>query len=246
MPYSDKKKWCLKYYSISVLIHSTSPHMLGYLYFRRARLLSLGTAMQPTITICCVGSLFPLLKGTDSLAWPEKQNSVLYTQKEVLKVLFRIRLKNEILCRKIQQRNLRIAQNLGHWWPTFPLHPKHHSPLVSPLAAKELWPLGYRLLQTKIYVLSLLSKSQPFCTGDMVLTSHFLRKIFFSWYSVRLNISNYSSWLVDYLLSFKKSSQLPLRDSQITTDLIPPPLCKHPHSVVSGSCTCGELKSCTC
>lgn len=103
----------------------------------------------------------------------------LHTQKEVLKVLFRIRLKNEILCRKIQQRNLRIAQNLGHWWPTFPLEPKHHSPLVSSLAAKELWPLGYRLLQTKIHVLSLLSKSQPFCTGDMVLTSQFLMKNLF-------------------------------------------------------------------
>lgn len=171
----------------------------------------------------------------------------LHTQKEVLKVLFRIRIKSEILHRKIQQRNLRIAQNLGHWWPTFPLEPKYSSPLVSPLAVKELWPLGYWLLQTKIYVLSLLSKSQPFCTGDMVLTSLFLMKnLFFSWYSVRLYISNYSSWLVDYLLSFKKSSHLPLRDSQITTDLIPPPLCKHPHSDVSGSCTCGELKSCTC
>lgn len=52
--------------------------------------------MQPSITICCVGSLFPLLKGTDSLAWPEKQNNV-HTQKEVLKVLFRVGIKDEVL-----------------------------------------------------------------------------------------------------------------------------------------------------
>lgn len=44
-----------------------SSHVLS-LFFRTARQLSLGTAMQATITICCVGSLFLLLKGCGSLA----------------------------------------------------------------------------------------------------------------------------------------------------------------------------------
>lgn len=68
-----------------------SSHVLS-LFFRTARQLSLGTAMQATITICCVGSLFLLLKGCGSLARKEKKQCTLHTQKEDLKVLFRIRI----------------------------------------------------------------------------------------------------------------------------------------------------------
>lgn len=118
----------------------------------------------------------------DLTALPEKkQNSVLYThkKKEDLRVLLGIRIYIYIILhRKIQQRNLRIVQNLGHWGPTFPLGSMYHSPLVSSLTAKEPGPLGYQLLQTEVNVLYLLFKSPCFCTGDMGLTKHFLVIIF--------------------------------------------------------------------
>lgn len=76
MSYSQKKKVVSE---TTQRINANPQYFSHALYFRRARQLSLGTAMQPAITICCVGSLFPLVKGTDSLAWPEKQNSVLCT-----------------------------------------------------------------------------------------------------------------------------------------------------------------------
>lgn len=134
-----------------------------------------------------------------SLARKTKQ-CVLHTHKEVLKVLFRIRIKNEILHRKIQERNLRTAQNLGHWWFIFPLESKYHSPLVSPLVTKELWPLRYWLLQIKIHILSFLSKSAFLCWRcgfDWPFSSE---KSVFSKYCVRLNILNYNSWLVNSFL----------------------------------------------
>lgn len=150
-------------------------HVLS-VFFWTARQLSLGTVMQATLTICCVGSLFLLLKGTDSLARKETKQSTLHTQKKGFEGLIQDQnfLKIITLHRKIQQRNLRIIQNLEYWWPTLPLGTVYHSPLVSSLTAKELGPLGYELLQTEVNVLYLLFKSQHFLTRNIGLTNHFL------------------------------------------------------------------------
>lgn len=112
------------------------------------------------------------------LARKKTQSSVLYTHKKRFwRFCSGSEWKNsKVLCRKFNSETYRIAQNLGHWWHIFPLESKYYSALVSPLAVKELWPLGYWLFQTMLYALSLLSKTQPFCTGEVILTSHFLMK----------------------------------------------------------------------
>lgn len=81
MTYSEKKK--------SIVVSETAQHINANLqYFSNALAVCILREPdsfpweQPTTTICCVGSLFPLLKGSDSLAWPGKQNNVLYTHKK--------------------------------------------------------------------------------------------------------------------------------------------------------------------